>query len=104
MNALRARPWALLFLVSLAVNLFLGGMLLWKRIPLRRGSLSSKFTVWLILGHLVALGIYGILAIGGFFMQHVTWVLVYFGLSALLLYCLTLYLTAFRWRELLGRR
>jgi uncharacterized membrane protein len=27
MNALRARPWALLFLVSLAVNLFLGGML-----------------------------------------------------------------------------
>lgn len=27
MNALRSRPWALLFLVSLALNLFLGGML-----------------------------------------------------------------------------
>ncbi|MBI5534817.1 MAG: periplasmic heavy metal sensor [Deltaproteobacteria bacterium] len=27
MNALRARPWALLFVISLAINLFLGGML-----------------------------------------------------------------------------
>jgi len=83
--------------------LFLGGMLLWKGVPLCKGSLLSKFTVWLVLGHLVALGIYGILAIGGFFMQYVTRVFVYFGLSALLLYCLTLYLTAFRWREL-GRK
>jgi hypothetical protein len=82
---------------------FLGGMLLRKGVPLRPRSRSSKFTVWLALGHLVALGIYGILAIGGFLMQDVTWVLVYFGLSALLLYGLTLYLTAFRWRELLGR-
>jgi hypothetical protein len=78
-------------------------MLLWKGVPLCKGSLLSKFTVWLVLGHLVALGIYGILAIGGFFMQYVTRVFVYFGLSALLLYCLTLYLTAFRWREL-GRQ
>lgn len=83
--------------------LFPGGMLLRKGVPFRQDSRSSKFTVRLVLGHLLALGIYGILAIGGFLVQDVTWVLVCFGLSALLLYGLTLYLTTFRWRELPGR-
>jgi uncharacterized membrane protein len=41
MNALRARPWALLFVASLAINLFLGGMLAvrwWQRSHYGAGS------------------------------------------------------------------
>ena len=75
--------------------LFPAGMLLWKGAMPGRGGLLSKCTVGLVLGHLAALAIYGILAIGGFFAQDVTRVLVYFGLSALLLYGLTLSLAAF---------
>ncbi len=84
--------------------LFAGGMLLWKGAALRKGSLLSKFTAWFVLGHLAALGVYAILAIGGFFTQYVTRVLVNFGLLAFLFYGLTLYVTAFGWRAQPGAR
>lgn len=63
-----------------------GGALLWKGLALRQEGLLSKWTAWLVLGHLAALGIYAVLAIGGFFMQQVARVLIYFGPLALLLY------------------
>ena len=65
-------------------------MLLWKGAALREGSLLSKLTVWFVLGHLAALGVYGILAIGGFITQYVTRVLIYYGSLALLIYGMTL--------------
>ena len=71
--------------------LFLGGKLLGKGVALRPGSSLAKFTFWLAMAHLVALGIYGVLAISGFFIQHVMRVLAYFGLPALLLFGLTLH-------------
>ena len=76
--------------------LFPGGMLLWKGVTLRPGNRLAKFTRWFVLGHLVALGVYGTLAISGFFIQYVPRVLTYFGLPALLLCGLTLHLTGFR--------
>lgn len=76
--------------------LFLGAALLKRGAPLRRSSLLAKFTVWFALGHLASLGIYGLLAISGFFAQNVTRVLLYYGLPALLLYGLTLYISGFK--------
>lgn len=76
--------------------LVLGGVLLWKGAAPRKGGLLSKLAAWLVPGHLAALGIYAILAIGGFFAQSVVRVLVYFGPLAFLLYGLILYLTGFR--------
>jgi hypothetical protein len=72
-----------------------GAVLLWKGAALRQEGLLSKSTAWLALAHLASLGIYGVLAIGGFFTQHVVRVLVYFAPLALLLYGMALHLTGF---------
>jgi hypothetical protein len=69
-----------------------GGVLLWKGAALRQEGLLSKWTAWLALAHLAALGIYAVLAVGGFFTQHVARVLVYFGPLAILLYGMALHL------------
>ncbi|MCE5262007.1 MAG: DUF4105 domain-containing protein [Deltaproteobacteria bacterium] len=69
-----------------------GGALLWNGAGLRRGGLCSEWTAWFARGHLLALGIYGALAIGGVFTQHVARVLAGFGPLALLLYGTALYL------------
>ena len=69
-----------------------GGALLWNGAGLRRGGLWSEWTAWFARGHLLALGIYGALVIGGFFTQHVARVLAGFGPLALLLYGMALYL------------
>lgn len=63
-----------------------GGLLLWKGVAPRQDDLLSKSTAWLALAHLAALGIYAVLAVGGFFEQHVARVLVFFGPLAILLY------------------
>lgn len=76
--------------------LFLGLLLLKRGAPLRRGSLLVKFTVWFALGHLASLSIYCLLAISGFFVQDVARVLPCFGLLALLLYGLALYISGFK--------
>lgn len=72
-----------------------GGVLLWKGAAPRGEGLLSKSTGWLVLGHLASFGIYGVLAIGGFFTQSVLRVLIYFGPLAILLYVPALYLTGF---------
>jgi hypothetical protein len=72
-----------------------GGLFLWKGAALCEGGRLTKVTAWLALGHLAALGLYGLLALGGFFGQDVTRVLVYFGPLALLLYGMVLFLTAY---------
>jgi hypothetical protein len=76
-----------------------GGALLWKGAALRRDGLLSKSTAWLAIGHLAALGSYGVLAIGGFFTQSVVRVLVYVGPLAILLFGLAYALTGFRGQE-----
>ena len=78
-------------------------MLLGKGVLPLPDSLLAKLTVWFVLGHLAALGIYGLLAIGGLFTQDVMRVLGYFGSQALLLYGLILYLSGFMRHKLRGR-
>ena len=78
--------------------LFPAAVLLWKGAALRKDSLPARLTAWFVLGHLVVLSGYGILAIGGFITQYVTRVLIYYGSLALLIYGLSLHLTGFRWR------
>ncbi len=69
--------------------LFLGILLMSSGTFPRQEGLLGKFTTWITLGHLAALGIYALLALGGFFAQDVKRVLIYFGLLALFLYGFT---------------
>lgn len=62
-----------------------GMPLMFKGVPPRSGN-SARFSLWLTLGHCIALVVYALLAISGFYDQYVIRVLTYFGPLSLLLF------------------